>query len=181
MTDDVADTLAGAQSAEPADSEDRSRHLPLVLAIAGCVVVLDQFTKWWALESLEPGDPIEIIWTLQFNLVTNTGAAFSTGPDLGPWIGVAALGVVGLLLWTGRSVSTRTGVVGLGLVLGGASGNLLDRALRSGDGVLGGAVIDFIDFQWWPIFNVADMGVVIGAVLLVVGGLLEDRRVARTA
>ena len=147
-----------------------------MLLIAAGVVVLDQLTKWCAVNNIEPGDPIELVWTLQFNLVTNTGAAFSTGGDLGPWIGVAALVVVGLLLWTGRSIGTLTGAIGLGLVLGGALGNLLDRAFRSGDSFLGGAVIDFIDLQWWPIFNVADMGVVIGAGLLVVGGLLEDRR-----
>jgi len=55
----------------------------------------------------------------------------------------------------------------VGLVLGGAVGNLVDRALRGGSGFLGGAVVDFIDLRWWPIFNVADSCVVVGAVLLV--------------
>jgi signal peptidase II len=58
--------------------------------------------------------------------------------------------------------------VAVGLVLGGALGNLIDRALRGGGGFLGGAVVDFIDFQWWPIFNVADSCVVIGAILLII-------------
>ena len=55
---------------------------------------------------------------------------------------------------------------GLGLVAGGALGNLGDRAFRSGDGFMGGAVVDFVDLQWWPVFNVADMALVCGVVLL---------------
>jgi signal peptidase II len=65
------------------------------------------------------------------------------------------------------------GVLSLGLVLGGAFGNLVDRLFRDGSGFLGGAVIDFIDLQWWPIFNVADMAVSIGGVLLVLTSAKE--------
>jgi signal peptidase II len=54
------------------------------------------------------------------------------------------------------------------MILGGALGNLIDRAFRAGDGVMGGAVVDFIEVQWWPVWNVADMGVVLGASLLLV-------------
>jgi signal peptidase II len=86
---------------------------------------------------------------------------------------VLALVVVGVLLWTGRSIGSRVGAIGLGMVLGGALGNLLDRGFRGGHGFMGGAVIDFIDFQWWPIFNVADMGVVIGAGLLLLASMRE--------
>ena len=64
--------------------------------------------------------------------------------------------------------------VATGLVVGGAIGNLLDRALREGDGFLGGGVVDFIDLQWWPIFNVADTAIVVGAVLLFLSQLRED-------
>ena len=52
--------------------------------------------------------------------------------------------------------------VGIGLVIGGAIGNVLDRLFRAGDGFLGGAVVDFIDLQWWPVFNVADMAITVG-------------------
>ncbi len=72
------------------------------------------------------------------------------------------------LLWSGRTVPTRLGAVAVGLVLGGAAGNLVDRALRAGDGFLGGAVVDFIDLQWYPVFNIADIAVVGGALLLLV-------------
>jgi signal peptidase II len=82
----------------------------------------------------------------------------------GPVIAVLALGVVAFLLWQGRTITSRLGAVALGLMLGGALGNLADRAFR-GDSFFSGAVIDFIDVQWWPVFNVADSCVVIGGIL----------------
>ena len=73
------------------------------------------------------------------------------------------------LLWSGRTVPSRLGAVAVGLVFGGAAGNLCDRAFRSGgDSFFGGAVVDFIDLEWYPVFNVADMGVVIGAACLLI-------------
>jgi signal peptidase II len=80
---------------------------------------------------------------------------------------VLALGVVGFLLWQGRTTTSRAGAVALGLILGGALGNLADRAFR-GDGFFDGGVVDFLDLQWWPVFNVADTCVVVGGILLVV-------------
>jgi signal peptidase II len=74
---------------------------------------------------------------------------------------------VAILLRTGRQATRPLAAVALGMVVGGALGNLSDRAFREGEGFLGGGVVDFIDLQWWPIFNVADMGVVCGAILLV--------------
>ena len=76
-------------------------------------------------------------------------------------IAVLALVVVGFLLWQGRTIASRAGAVALGLILGGALGNLADRAFRGG-GFFGGGVVDFIDLQWWPVFNVADSCVVVG-------------------
>jgi signal peptidase II len=67
------------------------------------------------------------------------------------------------------------GAVAVGLILGGAAGNLCDRAFRAGDGFLGGAVVDFIDLQWYPVFNVADMCVVGGAVLLLIATARDGR------
>jgi signal peptidase II len=160
-------------SAEPAGARPAAhRYLPLALVAAALWLLLDQLTKWWATSTLDD-EIIEVAWTLRFRLVTNTGASFSIGEGLGPVIGVVALVVVGILLWTGRSIGSPLGAIGLGLVLGGALGNILDRAVRAGDGFFGGAVIDFIDFQWWPVFNVADIGVVVGAVLLLVASMLE--------
>ena len=142
------------------------RRLRLVLPIAAGVLLLDQLTKAWALRALDD-EHIDLVWTLRLNLTFNTGAAFSQGEGLGPFIGVAAAAVVIGLLWSGRAVPNRTGAVAMGMILGGALGNLCDRAFREGDGLLGGAVVDFIDFQWFPVFNVADIAVVGGAMLLV--------------
>jgi signal peptidase II len=64
--------------------------------------------------------------------------------------------------------------VAVGLVVGGAAGNILDRLFRSGDGFLKGEVVDFIDLQWWPVFNVADAAVVIGGILLLVSTALAS-------
>lgn len=139
----------------------------VMLPVALVIVVLDQITKQWALSRLDT-DIIEVFWTLQFNLVRNSGSAFSFGSGLGPVLGMLAVVIVVLLVRFGRLVSNLPTAIALGLVLGGAVGNLLDRAFRSnGDGFLGGHVVDFIDFQWWPVFNIADIGIVVGGLLLV--------------
>lgn len=128
---------------------------------------VDQLTKTWALNALD-GPPVQVVWTLQFTLTYNSGASFGMGTGLGPWIAVAAMVVVGALVWTGRSVRSRIMAVALGMIAGGAAGNICDRLLRGDAGLLHGSVVDFIDLQWWPVFNVADVGVVCGAILLVI-------------
>lgn len=152
---------------------------PLVAAIAVTLLVVDQASKQWALSRLSGGRIVEVVGSLQFALTWNTGASFSIGDDLelGPYIAVLALVVVTWLLWSGHTTS-KLGAVAAGMVTGGAVGNLLDRAFRTGPagqevGFMGGAVVDFIDVQWWPIFNVADMGVVGGALLLVLASIIH--------
>jgi signal peptidase II len=142
------------------------RRTGLVVAVAAAVVAVDQLTKTWAAHTLATRD-IDLFWTLRLHLTRNRGAAFSVSFASGGLIAVLAIGVVVLLIALGRNLNTRTGVLSLGLVLGGAVGNLIDRAVRDADGFLGGAVIDFIDLQWWPIFNIADVAVSIGGILLV--------------
>ena len=142
------------------------RRTALVVAVAAVVAVVDQLTKTWAVHTLATRD-IDLVWTLRFHLARNRGPAFSLGFGSGGVIAVLAIAVVIVFLIVGRSVNTKSGVLSLGLVLGGAIGNLVDRVFREGSGFLGGAVVDFIDPQWWPIFNVADMAVTIGGVLLV--------------
>jgi signal peptidase II len=95
---------------------------------------------------------------------------------LGPLIGIFAVVVVVLLVRFGRTVVSPVGTVALGLVLGGAVGNLVDRLLRDGSGFLHGAVVDFIDLHWWPIFNVADSAIVVGGLLLVLSGFGHSAR-----
>lgn len=131
------------------------------------MVTLDQLTKWWAVETLDNGRVIDVAWTARFNLVRNDGAAFSVGSGLTRLIAIAAIAVSVALVVAARRVKYRSAVAAMGLILGGAIGNVIDRFLRSGDGFLRGRVVDFIDFQWWPVFNIADIGVVVGGFLLV--------------
>jgi signal peptidase II len=139
----------------------------VMVPVALAVIALDQLTKWWALERLDTGN-IDVFWTLRLNLVRNSGSAFSLGQGLGPFLGVLAVVVVIVLMRVGRVVSNLPTAIALGMVLGGAVGNFLDRMFRSdGNGFLGGHVVDFIDFQWWPVFNVADIAIVVGGLLLV--------------
>jgi signal peptidase II len=156
----------------------RSGSITLSLAIAAVVVGVDQLTKDWALGRLGDGDVIHVIWTLQFNLAFNTGMAFGRAQGLGPLIAViATVVVVGLLVSLRRSASALS-TVAIGSVVGGAVGNLVDRVFRA-DGFLDGSVVDFIDFQWFPIFNVADVAINVGGILLVLGYLLDLRRERR--
>lgn len=147
------------------------RPLTLLAVVAAIVVALDQLTKWWALEALtDPVRIIDLFWTLRFRVIFNTGTAFSLTSDSGPFVTVIAVVVVGYLLVSGRNQRSPWVVVCYGLVVGGTLGNLVDRAFRDGDGLLGGPVIDFVDPQWFPVFNLADASLVVGiAVLLVVG------------
>lgn len=160
---------AGADDPGAGSSELPPRRMGLFAAVALVSLVLDQLTKHWAVNALADGRTIEVIGSLRFSLHYNTGVAFSmgAGKGIGPWITVLALVVVvGLSLGTTSRIPI--GAVASGLIAGGAVGNLLDRAFRGDDGFLHGGVVDFIDLQWWPVFNVADACVVVGACLLVV-------------
>ena len=141
------------------------RRWAIVVPMAAVVVALDHATKWWALQTLD-GRTIDLVWTLRLRLIFNQGAAFGLGSRYAPLLALAVLAVVAVLLRTDRLLATRPAAVGVALLLGGAVGNLLDRVFRSGGGFLGGAVVDFVDLQWWPVFNVADSAIVVGAILL---------------
>ncbi len=138
--------------------------------IAFIVVIADQLTKQWALSALRDGD-IDVFWTLRFHLTFNSGMAFSRGQGLGPVIGVIALVVVVVLLLSLRRGGSRLNDVAVGLIVGGAIGNVLDRLFRE-QGWFRGRVVDFIDFQWFPVFNVADMGVTVGGALLLLASVM---------
>ena len=145
------------------------------------VVAIDQLTKHWAVTSLGADREIHLFWTLQFNLGFNNGMAFGQGQGFGPVIAVVATLVIVYLLVTLRTESSGMSTIGIGLLIGGAAGNLLDRVFRSDDGFLRGAVVDFIDLQWFPIFNVADMAINVGAGLLILNSILSARAERRQA
>jgi len=181
MTDDAsADVLPAStsNSSDPEKSHRTRRGIPaLTAAIAVAVLVIDQLTKRWALSALTGSAPRHVVWTLQWNLTRNSGMAFSQAQGVGPFIGIIALLVVLWLAWSTRSMTSKLASVAAGLVAGGALGNLADRIFRGGR-LLHGAVIDFVDLQWFPIFNVADMAIDIGGVLFVIYIMLGHRRVA---
>jgi signal peptidase II len=142
---------------------------------AGLAYLVDRITKLWAERALAGRPPVTVIpGVLQLNYTTNSGGAFGLGQSA-PWVFVAATILVAAAI-VASSFRLRSGptAVALGLILGGAFGNLTDRAAR-GDGLLSGRVVDFIDFHVWPVFNVADSAIVIGALLLAVGGLRRER------
>ncbi|MCU1369273.1 MAG: peptidase [Ilumatobacteraceae bacterium] len=165
---DGADGQAPPAS-EPVPVPVPPRRLGIVAGVAVVVLLADQASKWWAVNRLDGGQIIDLVGSLRFNLFYNTGVAFSLGSDdgLGPWISVLAIGVV-VAVSFGATSRYPLGAVASGLISGGAIGNLLDRAFRGDQGFLHGAVIDFIDPQWWPVFNIADAAIVVGAILLVI-------------
>ncbi len=152
------------------------RPLAVIAAVAAVVVALDQLTKWWALEALTgPTRVVDLVWTLRLRVIENTGTAFSLTSDSGPWVSVIAVVVVLFLLRTGRDQRSRWILTSYGLVVGGTLGNLLDRIFRAGDGgFLSGPVIDMVDLQWFPVFNLADSALTVGIGILLVAGLFTD-------
>jgi signal peptidase II len=139
------------------------------LAVAGVVVVLDQLTKIWAVAALSDG-PVEVIGSLlQFRLTRNPGGAFSLLTGLTPVLAVLAVIMVVYIIRTTRRTSDVVMAYSLGLVLGGAVGNLVDRMVRS-PGVLRGEVVDFIKVPNWPTFNVADCAITVGVILIAIRG-----------
>ena len=163
------------RSAEPVTGGDGEqagtpprRRLLLLLSIAAAVLLLDIVTKVLAVRLLVPGQPVSIIGdTVTWTLVRNSGAAFSMATGYTWMLTVVAMGVVIGIIWMGRRLVSPWWAVGLGMILGGALGNLVDRFFRA-PGPLRGHVVDFLSIGWWPVFNVADPAVVGGALLLVV-------------
>lgn len=146
----------------------------LALAVAGLVLVLDQLTKAWAESALADGPIVIIEGFLQFRLTYNTGAAFSMFSKGGPILGLIAAGVIVMIMFVLKDASHRAEAIALGMVLGGSIGNLTDRVFR-GDGLLDGAVVDFIDFSFFATFNVADMGITLGVGLLLLSAFVLKR------
>ena len=138
-----------------------------LFVVAALVVAVDQITKQIAVTTLDDG-PIAGPFGSSLRLIFNRAAAFSLGEGFGPVFGVLAIVVTISLFGIVRNVERRSVVFGLGLVGGGAIGNVIDRAFRDGnDRFLGGAVIDFLEAgSWWPVFNLADVAIVVGGALV---------------
>ena len=156
-----------ATQPEPKSEPQPQRRLRLLLSVAAVVLALDIVTKVLAVRLLTPGQPVSIIGdTVTWTLVRNSGAAFSMATGYTWVLTLVATGVVIGIVWMGRRLVSPWWAIGLGMILGGALGNLMDRFFRS-PGPLRGHVVDFLSVGWWPVFNVADPAVVGGAILLV--------------
>ena len=164
--DDVSATTA--QGAAPTQQTDRGPiRLPILLTVAAVLLTLDLITKVAVVALIEPGKPVRIIGdVVTLSLVRNPGAAFSIATGMTWLLALVALGVAIGVVRFGRKLRSLWWAVGLGMVLGGAVGNLIDRFFRA-PGPLQGHVIDFVSVGWWPVFNVADSCIVCGAALLV--------------
>lgn len=158
-----------APAAGPAPGPTRSsrRHVGLLALVALVLLAVDVVTKVLVVARLEGERPVELLGgLLLLNVSRNPGAAFSLGQGATLLFTAVALAVVVVILRSARRLRSAGWGWALGLLLGGATGNLVDRLLRS-PGPGRGAVVDFIDLRVWPVFNVADSGIVVGALLAV--------------
>jgi signal peptidase II len=129
--------------------------------------LLDYATKFLALHYLTDG-PVKVIGNLlKFNLTFNSGAAFSLASSGTIFLSTFSLIMVAVIFYFSRKVKSTPWAVALGLALGGIFGNLADRIFRS-PGALQGEVVDWIQIPNWPVFNIADIGVVSAAILITV-------------
>ncbi len=161
-------------------STPRRRLAGLLYATAVAVYVLDRVTKLWVEQTLAGRPPVDVIpGVLQIRYTQNPAGAFGLFGSL-PLLFLLATAVAAVaIVVASRNVSMRSVAVGLGLILGGAIGNLTDRVVR-GPG-LSGSVVDFVDLQVWPVFNVADIAIVTGAGLVLFASARRERAEARSA
>jgi signal peptidase II len=137
-----------------------------VVAALVVIVTLDQLTKAWAVSALADGPKHAIGTFLVFEVARNSGSAFSRFQGYTPVLAVLAIVITVFVARAVRHATDRWTLIGLVLVLGGSLGNLTDRLARS-PGFLRGHVVDFVAVGWWPVFNLADSCITIGAIVLI--------------
>jgi signal peptidase II len=158
----------------------------LLVGAAALVVALDQGSKFWVVRNLPLYTPVDVFpWLkpiLSFTYITNMGVAFGLFPQLSTLLKFLPLVIIGLIVVFRRSiVVTRPWIdLALGIITGGALGNLCDRLFR------GGSVVDFLDvnfwpFRQWPVFNIADSSILVGVGILLLDSLLFDMQPAPAA
>lgn len=142
----------------------------MVAVIVMLVLLVDQITKTIAEDHLS--NPVHVLGPLSFQLVYNSGVAFSLGSGNSVVATIVELVIIlGLVAYV-RRVTAPLLAVGFGLVIGGALGNIADRLFRHNNG----AVIDFIHTSFWPTFNLADSAVVVGIVIILFGSRRNTNR-----
>lgn len=155
------------------------RPILLFALIAVVAIGVDQLTKALVVAYLEHRPPIWLIGdVVSLQATRNTGAAFSLGQTYTVLLSLFAIGVIVYIIRTARKLNSMGWAVALGLILGGAAGNLTDRIFRA-PAPLQGGVVDFVSVGWFPVFNVADSCLCVGVglvVLLVFRGIGVDGR-----
>ena len=175
----MTDTTMDRSPALAGTPDEARRKIALYVGMVGGVIVLDQLTKMVVLRTLRPYSPVEVLGDFfRLTFIYNTGAAFGLHlGDASRWVfmGLAAVAVVVLwMMFRGTPWRDRARLVAIASVTGGAIGNVIDR-IRSSRGV-----IDFLDFGMgdvrWPVFNVADIAVTVGALLLAFSLWREEQK-----
>ncbi|WP_281283748.1 signal peptidase II [Nonomuraea longispora] len=160
----------------------RRRLFAVLIVLAAVIYAADLITKTVVLRALEGEPPLVVIQdVLQFRVIFNPGAAFSIGTGMTFIFTIIAAGVVVAIVRTARKLGSKAWAVTLGLLLGGAFGNLTDRLLRYPSGIgrptqFQGHVVDFIEvlpghfpvIDYFPVFNIADSAIVCGGILAVI-------------
>ena len=172
--DEAPEPAEPAVTTQPAAGH---RKVGLLAGIAAVVVILDLITKIIVVATVNPDEPVRVLGGLiYFSLIRNPGAAFSFATGMTWLFAIIAIVVVGVIIRMAPRLRSTPWAVSLGLVLGGAIGNLIDRIFRS-PGFLQGPVVDFVSVfgpnaEYFPVFNVADSAITIGGISLVVTALL---------
>lgn len=148
--------------------------LKLFLVI-GAVLFIDQLTKSVMQNVLADGS-VQVLGPIRFSLVYNDGIAFGLASGYAPVLVAVAILVIVFVLIRQRTQVKGAALIAVGLVIGGAIGNLADRLFRGH----GGAVVDFVDIWRWPVFNVADAAVVVGALVLAFVGARQPEAIEST-
>jgi signal peptidase II len=147
----------------------------VLIAVAVFVVAVDVISKSIVVAKMADHAPIRLLGgLLTITLTRNGGAAFSVGTSMTIVFTAIAVGVIGYVLRAARKLRSVGWAVALGLLLGGAAGNLLDRIFRA-PGTFAGHVVDWIELPHWPVFNLADSSICCAAVLVVLLALLGIR------
>ncbi|MFE3371311.1 signal peptidase II [Streptomyces sp. NPDC059173] len=160
---------SGSTAADAAVNAGQGRRKVLVLlSVAVVAYLLDLVSKMIVVAKLEHQPPIDIIgdW-LQFRAIRNAGAAFGFGEAFTVIFTIIAAGVIVVIVRLARKLYSLPWAIALGLLLGGALGNLTDRLFRA-PGVFEGAVVDFIAPKHFAVFNLADSAIVCGGILIVI-------------
>ncbi|MFG3658901.1 signal peptidase II [Streptomyces sp. NPDC047706] len=165
---EAAQTASGPDDRDAQAERPRGRRrIAVLFAVAGFAYALDLISKMIVVAKLEHHEPIEVIgdW-LRFEAIRNAGAAFGFGEAFTVIFTVIAAAVIVVIIRLARKLYSLPWAIALGLLLGGALGNLTDRIFRS-PGVFKGAVVDFIAPKHFAVFNLADSAIVCGGILIV--------------